>query len=98
MKIPFGCCVAGPTNKEKDDSTPIALYSVFKFNLTDDKTDLDQHQQAKRFWASESYGFGNAGDSLESFKDKRALEIWKGSTKFGEGRHKAGLVWSSNGS
>ena len=37
VKIPFEWCVAGPTNKEKDDSKPIAL-CVFKFDLTDDKT------------------------------------------------------------
>ena len=28
LKIPFGRCVAGPTNKQKDDSKPLAL-SVF---------------------------------------------------------------------
>ena len=61
MKTPLRWCVAGPTDKEKDDSKPIALL-VFS---------LDLHQQVERVWASESYGFGNAGDSLDSFEEKR---------------------------
>lgn len=49
------------------------------------------------FWASESYGFGSAGDSLDSFEDKTVLKILKGSTKFVEGRYEVGFSWRSNG-
>ena len=96
-KTPFGWCVAGPTNKREDDSKPVAL-SVFEFDWAEEKSAMEFHQQGEKFWASESYGFGNAGDSAYSIGDKMALEILKSSTKLRQGRYEVGLLWRTNSS
>ena len=97
IKTPFGWCVAGPTNKREDDSKPVAL-SVFEFDWAEEKSAMDLHQQVEKFSASESYGFGNAGDSAYSIEDKMALEILKSSTKLRQGRYEVGLLWRTNSS
>ena len=92
MKTPFGWCVAGPTSKKEDDSQPVAL-SVFEFDWAKDESPMKLHQQVEKFWASESYGFGNAGDSANSVEDNRALEILEGTTKLKNGMYEVGLLW-----
>ena len=42
---------------------------------------------ALSIWASESYGFGNAGASANSVEDNRVLEILEGSTRLRNGRY-----------
>ena len=96
-KTPSGWCGAGPTNKREDDSKPVAL-SVFEFDWAEEKSAMEFHQQVEKFWASESYGFGNAGDSAYSIGDKMALEILKSSTKLRQGRYEVGLLWRTNSS
>ena len=92
MKTPFGCCIAGPTNRKEDDSKPFAL-SVFKFDLAEDKSGMEFHQQVEKFWGSELHGFGNAGDSCNTTEDERALQILKGTTWLKDGRYEVGLLW-----
>ena len=96
-KTPFGWCVAGPTNKREDDSKPIAL-SVFEFDWAVEESAKDLHQQVEKFWASECYGFGNAGDSANSIEDKKALGTLKSSTKLRDGRYEVGLLWRTDSS
>ena len=94
-KTPFGWCVAGPTSKKEDGSKPVAL-SVFEFDWAENEPAMELHQQVEKFWASESYGFGNAGDSANSVEDKRALEILEGTTRLKNERYKVGLLWRNN--
>ena len=94
-KTPFGWCVAGPTNRKEDDSKPVAL-SVFEFDWAEDESTMQLHQQVEKFWASESYGFGNTGDSTNSIEDNRALEILEGTTKLKNERYEVGLLWRNN--
>ena len=84
--------MAGPTNKGEDDNKPVAL-SVFEFDWVEERSAMDFHQQVEKFWASESYGFGSAGDSTYSIEDKMALEISKSSTKLRQRRYEVGLLW-----
>lgn len=92
MKSPFGWCVAGPTNMMEDESKPVAL-SVFEFDWAEDKSSLKLHQQLEKFWASESYGFGNTGDSSNSVENETALEILEGMTRLKNGGYEVGLLW-----
>jgi len=91
-KTPFGWCVAGPTNRKEDDSKPVAL-SVFEFDWAEDESTMQLHQQVEKFWAPESYGFGNDGDSANSVEDNRALEILERTTRLKNGRYEVGLLW-----
>ena len=94
-KTPFGWCVAGPTNKREDNSKPVAL-SVFEFDWAENEPAMELHQQVEKFWASESYGFGNASDSANSIEDNRALEVLEGTTRLKNGRYEVGLLWRNN--
>ena len=96
-KTPFGWCVAGLPNKGEDDSKLVAL-SVFEFDWAEERSAMDLHLQVEKFWASECYGFGNAGNSAYSIEDKMALEILKSSTKLRQGRCEVGLLWLTNSS
>ena len=49
MKIPFGWCVAGPTNRKEDENKLVAL-SVLEFDWAEDKRDMKLHEQVERFW------------------------------------------------
>ena len=86
-KTPFGWCVPGPTNRKED------ALSVFEFDWAEDASAMQLHQQVEKFWASESYGFGNECDSTNSVEDNRALEILKGATRLKNGRFEVGLSW-----
>lgn len=92
MRTPFGWCVAGPTNKEEDNSKPVAL-SVFEFDCTKEGSVKGLHQQVEKFWDSESHRFGNIDDSCDSREDRRALEILNTTTKLKNGRYEVGLLW-----
>ena len=94
-KTPFGWCVAGPTNSKEDGNKPVAL-SVFEFDWAEDESTMQLHQQVEKFWASESYGFGNECDSANSVEDNRALEILEGTTTLKNGRYEVGLLWRDN--
>ena len=87
--------MAGPTNKREDDSKPVAL-SVFEFDWTENEPAMELHQQVEKFWASESYGFGNASDSANSIEDNRALEVLEETTRLKNGRYEVGLLWRNN--
>ena len=54
---------------------------------------MQLHQQVEKCWASESYGFGNDGDSANSVEDNRALEILERTTRLKNGRYEVGLLW-----
>ena len=86
------CQHAGPTNRKEDDNRPVAL-SVFEFDWAEDESTMQLHQQVEKFWASESYGFGNECDSANSVEDNRALEILEGTTRLKNGRYEVGLLW-----
>ena len=90
-KTPFGWCVAGPTNKREDDSKPVALY-VFEFDWAENEPAMELNQQVEKFWDSESYRFGNAGESPNSVEDKSALEILEGTTRLKNERYEVGLL------
>ena len=94
-KTPFGWCVAGPTNKREDESKPVAL-SVFVFDWAENEPAMELHQQVEKFWASESYGFGNASDSANTIEDNRALEVLEGTTRLKNGKYEVGLLWRNN--
>ena len=94
-KTPFGWCVAGPTNRKEDDNRPVAL-SVFEFDWAEDESTMQLHQQVEKFWASESYGFGNECDNANSVEDNRALEILEGTTSLKNGRYEVGLLWQDD--
>ena len=91
-KTPFGWCVAGPTNRKEDSSKPVAL-SVFEFDWAKDKPVMNLNQQVEKFWASESYGFGNSIDGSNSIEDDRAQEILHATTRLRDGRYEVGLLW-----
>ena len=80
MKTPFRWCVAGPTSGKEYENKPAAL-TVFEFDWAEDKRDMELHEQVERFWALESHGFSNDGDTSNSLEDEIALEILKRTTK-----------------
>lgn len=85
MKTPFGCCVAGLTNRKEDDNKPVVLLA-FEFDWAEDKRDMKLHEQVEKFWTLESHGFRCDGTS-NSLEDERALEILQRTTKLKDGRY-----------
>ena len=63
-------------------------------NLIGPKSAMEIHKQVERFWASESHGSGNPGDSSNSIEDQKAVEILEGMTRLENGRYEVGLLWS----
>lgn len=96
-KAPFGWYVAGPTNQKEDNTKPVTL-SVFEFNWTEEDPAMKLHQQVERVWASEAYGFGNAGDSSNSIEGESAPEILKSTTRLKNERDEVGLLWRNKNS
>ena len=95
MKTPFGWCVAGPTSGKEYENKPAEL-AVFEFDWAEDKRDMELHEQVERFWALESRGFSNDGDTSNSLEDERALEILKRTTELKDGRYEVGLLWRND--
>ena len=56
---------------------------------------MQLHQQVEKFWASESYGFGNECDNANSVEDNTTLEILEGTTSLKNGRYEVGLLTCS---
>ena len=95
MKTPFAWCVAGPTSGKEYENKPAEL-AVFEFDWAEDKRDMELHEQVERFWALESHGFSNDGDTSNSLEDERALEILKRTTELKDGRYEVGLLWRND--
>ena len=92
LKTPFGWCIATPTSGKEYENKPAAL-EVFDFDWAEDKWDMELHKQVERFWALESHGFSNDGDTSNSLEDDTGLEMLKTTTRLKDGRYEVGLLW-----
>ena len=95
MKTRLGWYVAGPTSGKEYGNKPAAL-AVFEFDWAEDKRDMELHEQVERFWALESHGFSQDGDTLSSLEDERALGILKRTTRLKDRRYEVGLLWRND--